>query len=79
MSERPAEILRLSDHGRPIAVGEPANLTLVDTQAPWTARGEEMASKSKNTPYEGSEFNTRVTATWLRGKQTYEATDNQKN
>ncbi|KAA8744995.1 dihydroorotase [Corynebacterium tuscaniense] len=79
MSERPAEILRLLDHGRPIAVGEPANLTLVDTQAPWTARGEEMASKSKNTPYEGSEFNTRVTATWLRGKQTYEATDNQKN
>nr|WP_257997326.1 dihydroorotase [Corynebacterium tuscaniense] len=79
MSERPAEILRLSDHGRPIAVGEPANLTLVDTQAPWTARGEEMASKSKNTPYEGSEFNTRVTATWLRGKQTYEATDDQKN
>ena len=79
MSERPAEILLLSDHGRPIAVGEPANLTLVDTHSPWTAAGEAMASKSKNTPYEGSEFNTRVTATWLRGKQTYEATDNQKN
>ena len=73
MSERPAEILRLADQGRPIAVGEPANLTLVDTQAPWTARGEEMASKSKNTPYEGSEFNTRVAATWLRGTQTYSA------
>ena len=79
MSERPAEILRLSDHGRPIAVGEPANLTLVDTQSPWTAAGEAMASKSKNTPYEGSEFNTRVAATWLRGKQTYDVTENQKN
>lgn len=73
MSERPAEILRLADQGRPIAVGEPANLTLVDTQAPWTACGEEMASKSKNTPYEGSEFNTRVAATWLRATQTYSA------
>ncbi|WP_420840132.1 dihydroorotase [Corynebacterium meitnerae] len=79
MSERPAEILRLSDHGRPIAVGEPANLTLVDTHSPWTAAGEAMASKSKNTPYEGSEFNTRVAATWLRGKQTYDVTENQKN
>ena len=79
MSERPAEILRLADHGRPIAVGEPANLTLVDTQSPWTAAGEAMVSKSKNTPYEGSEFNTRVAATWLRGKQTYDVTENQKN
>ncbi|MCT1684303.1 dihydroorotase [Corynebacterium appendicis] len=79
MSERPAEILQLSDQGRSIAVGEPANLTLVDTQAPWTAHGEEMASKSKNTPYEGSEFNTRIAATWLRGKQTYDATERQKS
>jgi len=79
MSERPAEILQLSDQGRSIAVGEPANLTLVDTQAPWTAHGEEMASKSKNTPYEGSEFNTRIAATWLRGKQTYDATERRKS
>lgn len=79
MSERPAEILQLSDQGRSIAVGEPANLTLVDTQAPWTAHGEEMASKSKNTPYEGSEFNTRIAATWLRGKQTYDTTERQKS
>ena len=73
MSERPAEILRLQDQGRPIAVGEPANLVLVDPQSPWTARGEEMASKASNTPYEGIEFSARVTATWLRGTQTYGA------
>ena len=30
MSEKPAEIVRLPGHGRPIAVGEPANLTIVD-------------------------------------------------
>ena len=73
MSERPAEILRLADQGRPIEVGEPANLTLVETQSPWTAEGATMASKSKNTPYEGTEFSTRVAATWLRGEQTYSA------
>ena len=73
MSERPAEILRLEDQGRPIAAGEPANLTLVDPQSPWTARGEDMASKASNTPYEGIEFSARVVRTWLRGTQTYDA------
>ncbi|GAA3517483.1 dihydroorotase [Corynebacterium pilbarense] len=73
MSERPAEILRLEDQGRPINVGEPANLVLVDPQSPWTAYGDEMASKASNTPYEGIEFSARVVGTWLRGTQTYDA------
>lgn len=73
MSERPAEILRLEDQGRPINVGEPANLVLVDPQSPWTAYGDEMASKASNTPYEGIEFSARVVGTWLRGIQTYDA------
>nr|WP_228496218.1 dihydroorotase [Corynebacterium afermentans] len=73
MSERPAEILRLEDQGRPIDVGEPANLVLVDPQSPWTAYGDEMASKASNTPYEGIEFSARVVGTWLRGTQTYDA------
>lgn len=70
MSERPAEILRLPGHGRPIAVGEPANLTLVATDTPWTVSGEAMASKAENTPFEGMEFNTKVTHTILRGRIT---------
>lgn len=50
MSERPAQILKLADQGSTIAVGEPANLALVNPTAAWTARGEEMASKASNTP-----------------------------
>ncbi|RUQ14054.1 dihydroorotase [Corynebacterium genitalium] len=73
MSERPAEILRLEDQGRPINVGEPANLVLVDPQSPWAAHGDEMASKASNTPYEDIEFSARVVGTWLRGTQTYDA------
>ena len=79
MSERPAEILRLADQGRPIEVGEPANLTLVDPESTWSAAGEEMASKSKNTPYEGSSFKTQVVATWLRGRQTFDVTESRQN
>lgn len=70
MSERPAQIVRLPDHGRPLALGEPANLTIVDPDAQWTANGEQMASKSLNTPFEGMTFKARVTTTILRGRVT---------
>lgn len=73
MSERPAQLTKLPGHGRPIVVGEPANLTIVNPDATWTARGAEMRSKSENTPYEGMSFKTQVAATILRGKVTYEA------
>ena len=71
MSERPAEILRLEDQGRPIAEGSPANLTLVNPDSPWTAHGGDMASKASNTPYEGMNFNARVELTMLRGTVTH--------
>ena len=71
MSERPAEITRLPDHGRPIAVGEPANLTIVDPQRPWTSDNDNLASKSENNPYAGEEFQAQVTHTLLRGRVTF--------
>ena len=71
MSERPAQILKLADQGRPIAVGEPANLALINPSAAWTARGTEMASKAANTPYEGMDFAARVELTLLRGHVTH--------
>ena len=70
MSQTPAEIGGLTDHGRPIAAGEPANLVLVDTAATWTVRGAELASLSHNTPFEGMELPGRVVATYLRGRRT---------
>ena len=70
LSERPAEIAGLAGQGRPIAVGEPANLALVDPDARWTVRGAELASISANTPFEGMELPGRVRATVLRGRVT---------
>lgn len=72
MSERPAQIVRLPGHGRPIEVGEPANLTVVKEGESWVVSGQEMASKANNTPYEGMEFDTKVVATVLRGRVTCE-------
>jgi dihydroorotase len=70
MSERPAEIAGLPDQGRPIEVGEPATLTLVDPDTTWTVRGAELASIAGNTPYEGMDLPGRVVSTLLRGELT---------
>ena len=70
LSERPAEIGRLADQGRPIAEGEPATFALVDPDAVWTVRGANLASKAANTPYEGMRLPGAVVATVLRGRIT---------
>jgi dihydroorotase len=70
MSERPAQITKLPGHGRPLAVGEPANLCVVDTRRTWTAHGADLASKASNTPYEGEEMPVKVSTTLLRGRVT---------
>ena len=70
LSERPAEIGGLPDQGRPIAQGEPATFALVDPDAQWTVRGEALASRASNTPYEGMRLPGAVVATVLRGRIT---------
>lgn len=70
MSERPAEIVGLADQGRPIAVGEIANLVLVDPDAAWTVTGKRLASIADNTPFESMTFSAKVTTTLLRGRIT---------
>lgn len=70
MSFRPARIGRLTGQGRPLAVGEPANLVLVDPEARHTVDPAAMASRSRNTPYAGMELRARPLATFLRGRLT---------
>ncbi|MCW2726859.1 MAG: dihydroorotase [Frankiales bacterium] len=70
LSETPARIGRLDGHGRPLAVGEPANLCLVDPGARWTVDPAAMASRSRNTPFAGRTLPARVVATFLRGRAT---------
>jgi dihydroorotase len=57
LSEAPARIGRLDTapdpQGRPLAVGEPANLVLVDPTASWTVDPRASASRSRNTPFAG--------------------------
>jgi dihydroorotase len=70
MSVAPARIGGLSEHGRPVAVGEPANLVVVDPTIRWTVSPAALVSKSRNTPYAGRTLPGRVVATVLRGRLT---------
>ncbi|GAA2723663.1 dihydroorotase [Cellulomonas aerilata] len=70
LSEAPARIGRVTDHGRPLTVGEPANLTLVDPAARTTVVPERQGTASVNSPFRGRELPGRVVATFLRGRAT---------
>ncbi|NVM97926.1 dihydroorotase [Arthrobacter sp. SDTb3-6] len=69
-STTPARIGRLTDQGRPLEVGEPANLVLVDPAARWTVDPQAMATKGRNSPFAGLELPGRVVATFFRGHPT---------
>ena len=70
MSVRPATIGRLAGHGRPVAEGEPANLTLIDPAGEHVVDPAASASKSRNNPYAGRTLPARVVATFYRGRPT---------
>ncbi len=70
MSTSPARIAGLADQGRPIAVGEPANLVLVDPTASVTVDAATSRSMSSNTPFAGRTLTGAVRTTFLRGRAT---------
>ncbi len=70
LSWRPAAIAGLSGHGRPIAAGEPANLTVFDPTASWEVVPARLASRSHNTPFVGRTLHGRVRHTVLAGAPT---------
>jgi dihydroorotase len=72
MSIMPARIARLADQGRPLALGEPANVVLVDPAARWVVDRDQSASLSRNNPWHGRELPDPVVATIWAGRVTYQ-------
>jgi dihydroorotase len=74
LSAAPARIGRCNGgdaaQGRPLAAGEPANLVLLDPTVRRVLDARELASLSRNTPFEGMTLPGRVVATFLRGRPT---------
>ena len=65
----PAQRLGLPQ-GR-LAVGAPADLVLFDPNAPFVLDRFKLASKSKNTPFDGARMEGKVLGTWVAGAKVY--------
>ena len=65
----PAELFGL-EAGQ-IAEGFPADLVLIDLDAPFILRERDIVSKSKNSPFENRTLQGRVLFTWVGGQQVY--------
>ena len=71
MSRTPAAIGRLAGHGRPIAAGEPAHLTLHDPAGGGVFGTADLAGRSTNSPYLGRELPGRTRWTFHAGRATW--------
>ena len=73
MSTRAARIFNLP--GGTLAVGAPADVVVFDPTERWVVRPETFRSKSRNTPYAGSELVGRAHQTVVRGRIVFDIRD----
>ena len=71
MSKTPAEIGRYTHHGKDIAVGNPAHVTVINPTATYRVDRDLVASKSRNTPFHGMQLPGVITATFFNGSLTH--------
>jgi dihydroorotase len=70
MSTAPAAILGVA--GGTVAPGSPADLVCIDPDRRWTVRRADLASRSRNTPFEGWTLQGRAVMTLVGGAIAYE-------
>ncbi len=71
MSIAPAGSAGWPARADPLAVGEPANLVLVDPSARAVVDASASRSRARNNPYDGRDLPDPVVATFWRGRPTY--------
>jgi dihydroorotase len=69
MSHAPAK--RFGLEGGRLVAGQPASFAILDLEARWSVRAEELRSRSRNSPFLGRSMRGRVAATIHRGRLVY--------
>ena len=69
----PADLLKLQA-GR-LEIGGPADFTIFDPERGWQVKADDLASKSKNTPFDGRPVQGTVLRTVIDGRTVYEIND----
>ncbi|MFN2175012.1 MAG: allantoinase AllB [Anaerolineales bacterium] len=72
MSTNPAKIFGLYPQKGSIQAGSDADFTVIDLDAEWTLRSEDLFYKNKHSAYIGSRFKGKITLTYLRGEPVYQ-------
>ncbi len=70
MTYKAADIIH-ADAGR-LKKGAPADLVLIDLAQAWTVANESLASKSKNSPFDGMKLKGRATRTIVGGETVFQ-------
>jgi dihydroorotase len=73
-STNPARILRLDRRGT-LKPGSVADITILDPNAVWTYRNADSRSKSRNSPFDGWNFEGKAIATYVSGRLVYHQQD----
>lgn len=71
MSIAPARIAGYQGHGRALAIGSPAHITVIDPSSTYRVDRDNLKSKSRNTPFHGMQFTSQVIATIFHGRLVY--------
>jgi dihydroorotase len=71
MSITPAAIAGYAHHGQELVIGAPAHLAIINPAGKIVVDRAQLASKSKNTPFHGMEFQGTVLATVFNGHLTH--------
>jgi len=71
MCHNPAILFAVKERGY-IREGYKADLVLVDQNSPWTADKSNVLAKCGWSPFEGQEFSSSVTHTWVNGNLVYQ-------
>ena len=66
LSTHPARVLDIP--GGTLAVGSPADVTVIDPECEWTIDAGTFRSKSRNTPYHGKNVKARAVCTIVGGE-----------
>lgn len=73
MSTTPAQLLGLS--AGTLSIGHPADLILIDIDAPWIVDADNLHSRSRNAAIEGRKVQGKVTETIVSGKTVFSNND----
>jgi len=74
LTTAPARILNVP--GGTLAVGSPADVTLMDIKRPWTVDVSQFKSKSKNSPFQGWTLPGKAVMTLVEGRVVFDASSN---